>query len=79
VEDIGNLTILDSGLNQAAKQKPFGDKKIEYKKSRSNITNNLENLTAWDDKLIAERHLWIEESLASVLSVKPNGIKLFRE
>jgi hypothetical protein len=79
VEDIGNLTILDSGLNQAVKQKPFVDKAIEYKKSRSNVTNNLEKLTVWDDKLISERHLWIERSLATVLSIKPNEITLFSE
>lgn len=79
VEDIGNLTILDSGLNQAVKQKPFLEKAIEYKKSRSNITNNLERLAVWDEILISGRHLWIEKSLAAVLSIKASDFKLFSD
>lgn len=75
--DIGNLTILDSGLNSSVKQDPFHKKVIDYGKSRSNITNDLAELQDWNTTIIEHRHQWLVESLKSLLEVQPQEIVHF--
>lgn len=79
VSDIGNLTILDSGLNMKVKQQPFAEKTLEYKKSRSNITNDCCELKTWDASVIKHRNQWIIQSLEKILQVEPAPIALFTE
>ena len=71
VSDIGNMTILDQGLNTKIKQAVFKVKKESYAQSRSNITNDLVEVASWTPDLIAKRREWISESLAGVLRVQP--------
>jgi hypothetical protein len=79
VADIGNLTILDSGLNQSVKQDPFDAKKIEYKKSRSNISNDLALVKVWNSEQIARRRNWIAECMLNLLRDEPGRIVQFSE
>lgn len=74
VGDVGNLTIFDAGLNQSVKQKPFIEKKIEYKQSRSNMTNDLVKFSGWGQTEIDNRRAWIVASLENVLRVDPKPI-----
>jgi hypothetical protein len=79
VADIGNLTILDGGLNQVVKQDPFVEKATEYKKSRSNLTNDLSSLASWPVETIDARRDWVAESLENLLQVEPKPVTLFTE
>jgi hypothetical protein len=79
INDIGNLTILDSGLNQEIKRDSFSKKAIAYKKSRSNLTNDLANLKTWDSSTIELRQEWIISSLERLLDVKGAPITLFSD
>ena len=77
ISDIGNLTILDEGLNTKIKQANFDVKRESYEKSRSNITNDLANIPKWSPSLIEARRNWIALSLSRILRVKPLQISLF--
>lgn len=79
VADIGNMTILDEGLNTKVKQSIFHVKKESYSKSRVNITNDLVKVTEWTPELIEIRRNWIIESLNSTLKVHPEPITHFSE
>lgn len=74
VTDIGNLTIFDAGLNQSVKQDSFELKKKEYKKSRSNMTNDLAKIKRWGQREIDGRRDWITSSLEKMLRVKPDSL-----
>lgn len=75
--DIGNMAILDEGLNTSIKQAVFSEKKSNYIKSRVNTTNDLSNLDAWTPEIISMRRDWISESLQSILKSQPDQIIQF--
>jgi len=77
VSDIGNMTILDEGLNTKIKQAIFSIKTDSYDKSRSNITNDLVNVVDWNQNIILFRRNWISKSLSSILKIKPEPILHF--
>jgi hypothetical protein len=77
VSDIGNMTILDEGLNTKIKQAIFSIKKDSYNSSRSNMTNDLCGVAEWDPNLIVLRRKWISQSLSNILRIKPEPILHF--
>lgn len=52
---IGNLALLEPGLNAAASNKPFVDKKAFYDRSGVPSTKGLSHTASWDLESIAER------------------------
>ena len=52
---IGNLTLLDRGLNTSASNNSFEDKKAVYKKSEFQLTRELLDLSGWTVKAIDTR------------------------
>jgi len=74
---IGNLTILDSGLNMAIKQSEFPKKAKEYVKSRSNVATDLASLKRWNSELIVLRTDWVADSVEQLIAEKPGFISPF--
>lgn len=79
VSNIGNMTILDEGLNTRIKQSVFSVKQKSYEQSRSNITNDLVKVTSWNADVISKRKDWIKASLSNILRVDSSPIKHFSE
>lgn len=77
VEDIGNATILDSGLNLKIKQSAFPVKKESYSKSRSNITNDLAKVHDWNAETVESRRMWVADCLEKMLRTNPEKIDHF--
>jgi hypothetical protein len=61
ISQIGNLTLLDKGLNLQAQRKPFIDKQDYYKNSNFGITRDLCDIPEWDLKVIKLRTNWLVE------------------
>lgn len=71
-DKLGNLTLLNGGINSKASNKPFPEKKkyyFEKRKSSFDVTNELKNYTDWSIEALKERHerlkdeaieIWIE-------------------
>ncbi len=76
---IGNLTLLDPGLNTKLLNKPFKDKRDEYKKSAMYLTTNLSDFEVWDESLIKARTIWLANFFARVCSLEgpPKSIPSF--
>lgn len=55
VHNIGNLTLLPPGLNSSLGQKPFRDKKAEYKRYGLRITDDVVKKRSWKKKDIEAR------------------------
>ena len=53
---LGNLTLLNQGENSKAKNDSFEKKKILYKRTDYGITNELVDLSRWDEDQILTRH-----------------------
>lgn len=64
VNKIGNLTLLGSGLNIAASNNPFEEKKKNYNQSMILMTKELSNYPRWDISAIQQR----SEHLADIAS-----------
>jgi hypothetical protein len=69
VDDIGNLTLLDSGLNQSVKQADFDKKVSEYKRSTLHISRDFSYVTEWSRSTIEQRKKWIVDSIRTLLEV----------
>jgi len=52
---IGNLTILTGPMNRDCENAPFDEKKKEYKKSKYELTTELNEIKDWTDKEIGDR------------------------
>jgi len=61
ISRIGNLTLLDKGLNVQIQRKPFSDKKESYLKSNFAISRDLQDLPVWNMKVINQRTQWLSE------------------
>ena len=77
INQIGNITILDSGLNMQIKQASFDKKKLEYEKSRSNVSNDLARLNKWNPELIRLRTDWVADSFGGLLRAQPGQVEAF--
>lgn len=79
ISSIGNLTLLDKGLNIQAQRKPFSDKKDHYKLSNFEITRDLCELPDWNIQNIGMRATWLIEMFEIIWSVNPtkNSVKSF--
>ena len=63
---MGNLTLLDPGLNTKLQNKPFSDKKDEYRKSTLFLTSDLVRMNSWTEELIRQRTEWLIEAFSGV-------------
>lgn len=68
----GNLTLLDPGLNTKIGNKPFAEKRLEYKRSVMYLTNDLARFEIWDERLIDARTKWLAEVFTRVCSTTKN-------
>ena len=59
ISQIGNLTLLDKGLNGRAQRLPFDDKKNFYKQSVFAISRELCEIDSWSLEVIKERTKWL--------------------
>lgn len=71
---LGNLTLLDPSLNTKIQNKPFSEKKDEYRKSTLFLTNNLVGFDSWTEGLIRRRTEWLVEAFSGVCRAR-NPIK----
>jgi hypothetical protein len=76
ISQIGNLTLLDKGLNVQAQRKPFSDKQEHYKNSNFGITRELVDLQGWDLNSIQQRTKWLTEMFEIYWSIQPSSKKI---
>ena len=76
ISNIGNLTLLDKGLNIPAQRKPFADKKDFYKKSSFGISRDLCELPSWNWTNIKQRTNWLVEMFEIIWAVEKNDTKV---
>jgi hypothetical protein len=68
VSEIGNLVLLDPGVNKSIKQKAFTDKVVEYRKSNVETARNVaRDYKTWDSVSIGQRTSTICLELLSFL------------
>jgi hypothetical protein len=70
ITSAGNLTLLDPGLNSKLLNKPFAEKRQEYKKSVLYITTDLSEFERWDESLIDSRTSWLVEAFSGICRAK---------
>jgi hypothetical protein len=61
IGQVGNLTLLDKGLNLQAQRKPFKEKQDQYKNSNFGITRDLCEIPEWRFDVIKLRTKWLVE------------------
>ena len=66
VSSIGNLTLLDEGLNKQASCRPYDEKKLRYEKSNYIVTRDLTKLGDWTADTINARSEWLAEMFDEV-------------
>jgi hypothetical protein len=76
ISQIGNLTLLDKGLNGRAQRLPFEDKKAFYKNSVFGISRELCEIDEWNLTIIKERTKWLSEMFDIYWSVKQTDRKI---
>jgi hypothetical protein len=69
ISQIGNLTLLDKGLNSRAQRLPFEDKKAFYKNSVYGISRELCEIEDWNLSVIKLRTKWLSEMFDNYWSV----------
>jgi uncharacterized protein YehS (DUF1456 family) len=81
ISQIGNLTLLDSGLNSQAQRKSFEEKKGHYKLCSFWITRDLLDLPNWDFSSIQLRTKWLVEMFEIIWSVEKSDekVKIFTD
>lgn len=77
INQIGNITILDSGLNMQIKQAAFAEKQREYEKSRSNVSSDLARVKNWTSEMIGLRTDWVADSLTGLLGPEEKKVEAF--
>jgi hypothetical protein len=78
ISSIGNLTLLDHGLNKQIQCKPFADKKSHYKKSTMDIARDLQEFERWDKPTIQLRTRWLTEMFEILWSAERTKLKVIR-
>lgn len=63
---LGNLTILEGGLNRECANKPFKEKKDLYKRSQYGITKEISENTEWSEDEIRSRQLNLAKIATSI-------------
>ena len=76
ISQIGNLTLLDKGLNGRAQRLPFPDKKAFYKNSVFGISRELCELEDWDLATIQRRSKWLVEMFEIYWAVEKSDGKI---
>ena len=76
VGQIGNLSLLDGGLNIQAQRKPFNEKKLAYEKSTFMISRDLQNFADWNLENIKLRNNWLSEMFEIIWSVEKSKKKV---
>lgn len=89
VEQWGNKTILEKGINLQIKQRSFSQKRdgdrdldwLGYTNSILVVTNDLRAIDQWNDLIIKKRNRWIKDCFFKIwaASPKPNSVKGFSE
>lgn len=79
ISSIGNLTLLDQGLNQSAQRKPFLEKHVYYKGSVFDISRDLIDLPSWNALNIKQRTRWLVECFEILWNLEsdPSQVKRF--
>jgi hypothetical protein len=72
VKRIGNLTLLDKGLNESAGNVAFADKVAAFAKSEITITKELAGLTHWDVDAIDARQKQLADLAVNAWPAKPS-------
>jgi hypothetical protein len=78
IGSIGNLTLLDQGLNQSAQRKPFFEKHAYYKTSSFDISRDLIELPSWTANNVTQRTKWLVECFEILWNVEPSVKKIKR-
>jgi hypothetical protein len=78
ISSIGNLTLLDHGLNKQIQCKPFMDKKLHYKSSTMDVARDLQEFEVWDRETIELRTLWLAEMFNILWSSERSKSKVTR-
>jgi len=76
ISSVGNLTLLDKGLNLQAQKSPFPLKKKEYKKSTMAITRDLLEIEKWDKETLNLRTQWLVSMFDQIWSTKTSKPKI---
>lgn len=81
ISQIGNLTLLDSGLNSQAQRKRFKDKGEHYKVCSFWITRELIDLPHWNYSIIQQRTKWAVEMFEILWSIERSNkqVRVFTE
>ncbi len=71
IESLGNQTLLDEGINKAAKQAAFGTKKAaHYHKATLQTTRDLTTISSWTANEVDDRLNWLAETFDLVFTSK---------
>jgi hypothetical protein len=76
ISQIGNLTLLDKGLNGRAQRLPFDDKKPFYKNSVYGISRELCDIESWELSVIKERSKWLASMFDIYWSISGSSEKI---
>ena len=76
ISSVGNLTLLDKGLNLQAQKFPFALKKKEYKNSVMAITRDLLEIEKWDKETLNLRTQWLVSMFDQIWSTKTSKPKI---
>jgi hypothetical protein len=76
ISSVGNLTLLDKGLNLQAQKFPFALKKKEYKNSVMAITRDLLEIEKWDKETLNLRTQWLASMFDQIWSTKTSKPKI---
>jgi len=76
ISSVGNLTLLDKGLNLQAQKFAFALKKKEYKKSTMAVTRDLLEIEKWDKETLNLRTQWLVSMFEQIWSTKTSKPKI---
>jgi hypothetical protein len=75
VQQMGNLTILDSKMNIRLQQSPFETKKTKYAHSSSGMTRDLSLVDSWSLVEISNRQRWMIDMFDLIWSAEAPDVK----
>jgi hypothetical protein len=61
VGQLGNLALLEKGLNKSLEDKPFSEKRQTYAASTFALTKNLSSLESWNPEAVSKRIEYLAE------------------
>ena len=68
---LGNLTVIDRGLNTAAANASFEEKKQVYAESEIEMTRSIADVEDWTTQSIEDRQMALAETAVQVWAVSP--------